>query len=424
MKSLFEIGGITPKGRPGQPAALVSFYVSPAPGYAGETTGKPMGRLATMDGPAASTRGRMDKTRGHRHRRSPMRILLIGNAGDREPGRRFYSIERKLANGFVRNGHHVLLFSDRDMARAGSLFRSSRAGRGAANAKFLEAVRNFAPHAIVATHACLIATPTFAQAKTTASRPRFAQVCVDPLFRAVNDAYLADRARVADATFVTTAGEALARFSTPSNVSAFIPNPVDSSIEEGRNFERSDLGYDVVFAANAHGDPPEDWRRAAPRLMAAEPGLKCSFHGFDGKPGVYGAAYFDALAQARMGLNLNSDRAEDAAARAPEEELYLYSSDRVSQLLGCGLLTLSFRVNKLMDLFEEGVEMAFAETPEAMRDLALRLSRDDAARRRIAEAGWRKAHGEFNERKVAAFVEDVLFRRPLREVYEWPTRLW
>ena len=353
-----------------------------------------------------------------------MRILLIGNAGEREPGRRHYSVERKLANGFVRNGHHVLFFSDRDVARAGSLFGSSRAGRGAANAKFLEAVRNFAPQAIVATHACLIATQAFAEAKAAPSRPRLAQVCVDPLFRAVNVAYLADRARVADATFVTTAGAALARFSTASNVSAFIPNPVDPSVEEGRNFESDDLDFDVFFAANAGGDRAEDWRRATPRLMAAEPGLDCSFHGFDGHPGVYGAAYFEALARARMGLNLNSDRAEDAGSRAPDEELYLYSSDRISQLLGCGLLALSFRVNRLMDLFEDGVEMAFADTPQAMRDLALRFKRDEPARRRIAEAGWRKAHRAFNERKVAAFVEDVLFRRPLREVYEWPTRLW
>jgi len=89
-----------------------------------------------------------------------MRILIIGNAGEREPGRRYYSVERKLANGFARNGHSVWFFSDRDVARAATLFRSSRTGRGAANAKFLEAVKNYAPHAIVFAHACLIATET------------------------------------------------------------------------------------------------------------------------------------------------------------------------------------------------------------------------------------------------------------------------
>jgi hypothetical protein len=348
-----------------------------------------------------------------------MRILVVGNAGEREPGRRYYSVERKLANGFVRNGHSVLFFSDRDVARAGTIWRSSRAGRGAAQAKFLEAVRNFAPQAIVFMHACLIATDTFAEVKGA----RLAQVCVDPLFREVNVGFLRDRARVTHATFVTTGGAALRRFSLGENVSAFIPNPVDPSIEDLRNFEREDLVDDVFFAANAGGDREDDVRRATPRLMKAA-GLACSFHGFDGNAGVYGAAYFERLGQARMGLNLNSDRAETATQPAPAEELHLYSSDRVSQLLGCGLATLSFRVNGLMELFEDGREMAFADTPEAMVEAALRCRRDEAARRRIAEAGWRKAHAEFNERRVAAFIEDTVFQRAPSHAYAWPTALW
>ena len=351
-----------------------------------------------------------------------MRILVIGNAGEREPGRRYYSVERKLSQGFVRNGHSVWFFSDRDVARAGSFFRSSRAGRGAANARFLDAARNYAPHAIVFSHACLIATETLAQAKTAGAR--LAQICVDPLFRAVNAGFLTDRARVTDATFVTTAGAALARFSTPGNVSAFIPNPVDASVEDLRNFEREDLPLDVFFAANAGGDRPDDLRRATPRLFRQSGELACAFHGFDGTPGVYGADYFAALGTARMGLNLNSDRAETANAPAPADELYLYNSDRVSQLMGCGLLTLSLETNSYQELFEPGREMAFAATPEAMLEAALRFKRDDAARRRIAAAGWRKAHEAYNERVVARFVEEVLFRRPFSQSYLWPTQLW
>ncbi|MDE3176413.1 MAG: glycosyltransferase family 1 protein [Pseudomonadota bacterium] len=351
-----------------------------------------------------------------------MRILVIGNAGEREPGRRYYSVERKLANGFVRNGHSVWFFSDRDVARAGTIFRSSRAGRGVANAKFLEATRHYAPHAIVFAHACLIATEIFAQAK--AGGARLAQVCVDPLFRAVNGAFLSERAGVTDATFVTTAGAALARFATAGNVSAFIPNPVDASIEDLRNFERDDLPLDVFFAANAGGDRADDPRRATPRLLRQSAQLACGFHGFDGAPGLYGAAYFAGLGAARMGLNLNSDRAETASAPAPAEELYLYNSDRVSQLVGCGLLTLSYETNSYGELFEPEREMAFAATPEAMLEAALRFKRDDAARRRIAQAGWRKAHEAYNERVVARFIEEVLFRRPLSPGYQWPTRIW
>ena len=63
-----------------------------------------------------------------------MRILLVGNAGERYFGERFYIVERKLANGFTRNGHLVHFFSDRDVARNGPIFRSSRAGRGSPTA--------------------------------------------------------------------------------------------------------------------------------------------------------------------------------------------------------------------------------------------------------------------------------------------------
>ena len=65
-----------------------------------------------------------------------MRVIVVGNANERRPGMIYYNVERKLANGFTRNGHLVHFFSDRDVARAGTMFRSSRAGRGVANRDF------------------------------------------------------------------------------------------------------------------------------------------------------------------------------------------------------------------------------------------------------------------------------------------------
>ena len=75
-------------------------------------------------------------------------------------------------------------------------------------------------------------------------------------------------------------------------------------------------------------------------------------------------------------------------------------------------MTLSFRVNQLMELFDEDEEMVFANTPEEMRDAVLRFKRDDAARRRIAEAGWRKSHARLNERLVARYIEEIAVPPP------------
>ena len=353
-----------------------------------------------------------------------MRVLIVGNGNERFLGGRFYNTERKLANGFIRNGHLLHFFSDRDVARRATIFRSSRAGRGEANRRFLDVARNFQPDFIVFTHSCLISTETFVEAKRLPQAPRLAQVCVDPMFRRVNVDFLKDRASVVDATFVTTAGEVLAQFSSPTNVSSYIPSEVDASIETARAFERSDQSFDVFFAANAAGDRPGDVRRATPALIVKSGKASLDYHGFDGRPPVFGIEYFRRLADARMALNINSDRAEQANVRAPAEELYLYNSNRICQIMGCGLLTLSFRVNQLMELFEEDREMVFADTPEEMLDAVLRYKRDDAARRRVAEAGWRKSHEELNERLVARYIEEVAFRRALSHPYIWPTKLW
>jgi hypothetical protein len=353
-----------------------------------------------------------------------MRVLIVANFGERYFGERFYIVERKLANGFTRNGHLTYLFSDRDIARTGTIFRSSRAGRKVANAQFLEVVRNFEPDLIVLAHSSPIATETLVESKRVGVGARLAQVCVDPLFRAVNVEYLADRAKAVDATFVTTAGSVLARFKSATNVTSYIPNPVDASIENLRGFERTDQAFDLFFAANASGDRPEDARRTTPRLIEESGEFTVDYHGFGARPAVFGSPYFRALANSRMALNINSDRAESARTRAPAEELYLYNSDRIAQLMGCGLLTLSYRVNTLMELFEEDEEMVFADTPEEMRDAALRFKRDDKRRQEIAEAGWLKSHERFNERVVARYIEEVAFGRPLSQPYSWPTKLW
>jgi hypothetical protein len=238
-----------------------------------------------------------------------MRVLLVGNANERFFGGRSYNVERKLANGFVRNGHLVHFFSDRDVARAGTIFRSSRAGRGVANRNFLETVRQFVPDLIVVNHSCLLSTETLAEAKAIRGGTRLAQVCVDPLFRPSNLAFLKDRARVVDASFVTTAGAALADFSGPATRAAYMPNPIDPSIETGRGFERDDQTYDVFWAARAGtGDHPADPRVIFPLHLARSGQVAIDYHGIDDRPQLFGAAYFPHLNNARMGLNLNSDR--------------------------------------------------------------------------------------------------------------------
>ena len=47
-----------------------------------------------------------------------MKILHVSNFGDKHNGRLFWNQCFKISNGFIRNGHSVLNFSDRDKSRA------------------------------------------------------------------------------------------------------------------------------------------------------------------------------------------------------------------------------------------------------------------------------------------------------------------
>ena len=354
-----------------------------------------------------------------------MKILIVANGNERLLGAKTYVFERKLLNGFIRNGHDVQFFSDRDAARNGTIFGSSRAGHGVANKQFLEFVHNYAPDFVVLTYSSMVKTETLAEARRRLPGLRLAQICMDCLWKAANVEFVADRARIVDATFVTTAGPVLAQFAKGANKTSYIPNPVDPSIETGRGFERSDQRFDVFWAARAgKGAYPEDPRVVFPLHLERSGQVAIDYHGVGARSQLITAEYFRRIDDARMALNLNSDRLPGQGAGAPPEQLYLYNSDRIAQVMGSGLLTISMRVNCMGELFDEGAEMAFADTKDELLETVLRYKRDNSARRRVAEAGWRKSREKFNERLVAQYIEEVTFERPRSQAYAWPTALW
>src|SRR5690606_454166 len=133
-----------------------------------------------------------------------------------------------------------------------------------------------------------------------------------------NEANIRRYEDLVDAIFLTTAGrETLSRFSGPGRVVAFMPNPIDPSIETYRAFETEAPEYDLFFAArvNLHTD-----RLAVfDELRARLPALRIDHHGFGGRPPLHSARFFEAMARCRMGWNLS------LRTYAP-----LYSSDRMA----------------------------------------------------------------------------------------------
>ena len=91
--------------------------------------------------------------------KTKLKILHITNFNERHNGRLFYNTGKRLNNGFIRLGHSVLEFSDRDIV---SYYRNINDLNGSKrlNKKLIEVISNYLPDVIVLGHADLIKRET------------------------------------------------------------------------------------------------------------------------------------------------------------------------------------------------------------------------------------------------------------------------
>jgi hypothetical protein len=345
---------------------------------------------------------------------TPRRILLVGNFDRKARGRHFFNTDHKLMNGLIRLGHFALPFSDRDVAREASPWRSSRWGKGAMNRRLLDVAQHFRPHLVLFFHSDLVVGETLAALRRAAPGAALAQVNVDPTDRPRTMAAFTARAALLDVSFITTAcPDALRAISPRPGAVAFMPNPVDSSVETARAWSvpRARLAHDVLFLGNG------DYRRRQQvgTLRAALP----EDVRFEAGGGIFGThrlssmTFLDALASAAQSPALALDD------RVPVP--WLYSSNRLAILLGQGLVAHVPASGRQEDLYEDGV-VPF-EGPEALAEACIRLARDDAARRSIAERGWRIARDRTACDRVAGYVlESALGETP--SAWPWPVERW
>ena len=343
------------------------------------------------------------------------RIVHASNFSRKAKGAFQHSVEHKITNGLIRSGHAVSNFSDRDVARAGTLLGHRAFGARAANRAFREFCRSVAPELIVLGHAEIIAPATLNEVRGELPGVKIVQYNVDPMFEPDNVAAIRSKLECVDATLVTSAGEALRPLYIKGKVLAFMPNPVDFSIESGRSHERRDLPYDLFYACGNENDPRylcgRDWTsidlmahiaRSLPALRILSPGVR-------GQPQLAGGKYQRALESAAIGLNVSK-----------RNDVFLYSSDRLAQLAGNGLAVLIDRATGYESLLAEGEFVYFSTIDELMEKLD-RLRGDPDYRQRVGAAGRARYHALFNERTIAEYIVDIAFGRLNSAATPWPT---
>ena len=339
-----------------------------------------------------------------------MKIVHASHFSIRDSGANFYAIQYKLGNGFARLGHFVFNYSDRDAADVNPLGIRSL-GEGRANRKLIEICEQIRPDFLLLGHCAIIKPETIAAIRNAHRGIRIAHWNCDGLFVERNLARLRELAVAVDATFVTTAGDDLRQIIERGGRAAFMPNPVDASVETLRVFEKSDVANDLVFLTGFNKYDKEKLE-ICDAIRAGLPDLKFDVRGLYDVPGIYGAELFDVLGNARMGLNVSK-----------RNDVYLYSSDRMAQLMGCGLLALVDRRTRFGEIFRNDELVVYGGIGDLIEKID-HFRNHDNERKAMAERGWRRAHEIFNERIVAQWILDVAFGNPPSQDYAWPTKVF
>ena len=325
-----------------------------------------------------------------------IKILHIADLHFRHSGRLFYSSGKKINNGLILNGHNVLNISDRDVtSQKKNIFDIG-------SKKYLfdqikKNIENFKPDLILFGHVDRLDYENFLLLKERYSSIRTAQWFLDPVNingpdfeKNKNRFYL--KYQFCDANFITTSVQEVKFLDNKKTF--FIPNPIDPSIDVYRNFEKT-KSIDV-FLAISHGqhrgilkrDYVDDRVKLINKLTKK---ATYNIFGYKNNP-VWGQNFFDELNKCSMSINLSRGN-----------PIKHYSSDRISSLLGNGLLTFIHENYDYHDFLNKN-EIVFYKNITDLNNKIIYYKNNQSKLKKIARNGYYKSHKIFNNKIISDYI--------------------
>jgi len=348
--------------------------------------------------------------------KSFLRILHITNFNERHNGRLFFNTGRRINNGFIRLGHSVLEFSDRDIQKHYKSYSDVTGGK-TLNEKLKKTCFNYKPDLIVLGHADLIASSMLSELKDEYPDLKIAQWFLDPLNKNgpdfnKNKNRILDKSEFVDANFITTSPDVLG-FLSKKTKNYYIPNPSDPSFEILNNY--NNFCSNDVFFALSHGvhrgslksRTIDDREFFINKLIKSSKNIKFDIFGINKVQPIWADQYFKIIANSKMGLNLSRG-----------EPIKYYSSDRITQIMGNGLVTLIDEKTEYRDFFTDK-EMVFYNNISDLSEKILKISRDEKLRKSIGKKGKTKYLKYFNSNLVADFIINKVFQVNSKKKYLW-----
>ena len=188
---------------------------------------------------------------------------------------------------------------------------------------------------------------------------------------------------------------------------------MDSSFETLNNFKQT-CNVDVFFALS-HGvhrgilkkGKEDDRSYFLKELIKETNNIKFDIYGLNNKQPLWADHYFKAIGNAKMGLNLSRGT-----------PIKYYSSDRLVQIIGNGLVTLIDEKTQYKDFFSDE-EMVFYKNVDDLKEKIIRISNDEKLRKSIGMKGKKKYFKYFNSTTIAEFIINKTYNAKATKDYIW-----
>tara|TARA_B100000315_G_scaffold148446_1_gene137310 strand:+ start:319 stop:2454 length:2136 start_codon:yes stop_codon:yes gene_type:complete len=351
-------------------------------------------------------------------KKSKLKIIHISNFGNRLFNRLYFiSIAKKISNGLIRLGHDVVNISDRDTIRFNRSV-SAKTGISYLNKLFIETVKNYLPDLIILGHSDNLNIATFEQIKKLKKDVKIIQWFEDNLHLSgpdplLNQERLIKYSSVIDHNFITTHPSAL-KFIKNNKKYSYMPIPVDKNIERLNIYENKTPIYDLFFTMS-HGvnrgvlktDKTDERYPFVEKLLKKNPDIIFDIYGYKNRQPIWSEDFYYCINKSKMGLNLSRTNS-----------VKYYSSNRISSLIGNGLMTFIDIKTQLNDFFDDN-EIIFYKNID---DLSKKLSfykNNDSLRIKIAKNGQRKYFDYFNSKIVSKYLIEKTFDINLKQKYLW-----
>ena len=176
----------------------------------------------------------------------------------------------------------------------------------------------------------------------------------------------------------------------------FMPNFCDPDIEYRYNVQEQ-WKTDILWIGKLghHAGTSETFREELVKELSTRP--NCTLYGCCGRPKIGGRDFLFAISGARIGVNVN--------AYGPMKFCH---SDRLTRFLACGTFVLAKRFPDADILYKDGEHLRYFDTIEEFFELAQWYLNHEQERKRIADAGMKLIHEQFNRTKIAGYILELV----------------